>query len=176
MASIPTRKMKFTEARPQLSEVLNQVYDREMRVMVTKGNIPVAAIVSIDDLARLNRLDEEREKDMEVFFEVSRSLSAIPEDEFAEEFAKGLAEVRERDFAILDEFGSVFADVSGEEMTYQVDKALTEVRSEREATTPESDHRNVAERVVGDYRVNRDSDKEAPSEPKSGKQTTWDIE
>ncbi len=46
--------MKAPEARQQWSQLLNKVFRREMRVLVEKSGIPVAAIVSADDLDRLS--------------------------------------------------------------------------------------------------------------------------
>ena len=91
---VPTQRMKFTEARPQLSELLNRVHDREMRVMISKGNLPVAAIVSIDDLERLNQLDAQREADFEVFREISAAFADQAPEEIEEQVDRAVAEVR----------------------------------------------------------------------------------
>lgn len=93
-AQIPTRTMKFTEARPQLSDLLNRVHDKELRLKVTKGNLPVAAIVSIDDLERLDQLDAQREKDFKIFDEIGAAFADVPPEEIEREVAKALAEVR----------------------------------------------------------------------------------
>jgi len=92
---IPTQRMKFTEARPQLSELLNRVYDREMRVMISKGNIPVAAIVSVDDLERLNQLDAKREADFEIFREIGEAFADQTPEEIEANVDRIVAEVRE---------------------------------------------------------------------------------
>ncbi len=91
---IPTQHMKFTEARPQLSDLLNRVYDREMRVMISKGNIPVAAIVSIDDLERLNRLDAQREADFKIFHKISAAFADQTPEQIEQEVDRAVAEVR----------------------------------------------------------------------------------
>ncbi len=92
--TIPTQRMKFTEARPQLSELLNRVYDREMRVMISKGNIPVAAIVSIDDLERLNQLDARREADFAVLDEIGAAFADQTPEQIEQEVDRAVAEVR----------------------------------------------------------------------------------
>ena len=58
---IPTESLKFTEARPKLSSILDRVFRRETRVRLYKGNTAVATIVSIRDLERLEKLDRERD-------------------------------------------------------------------------------------------------------------------
>src|SRR5262245_55103002 len=55
-----TETMKASDARQQFSDVLNRVYRHEARVVVERSGIPVAAIVSAEDLARLRQYDEER--------------------------------------------------------------------------------------------------------------------
>jgi prevent-host-death family protein len=92
--TIPTESLRFTEARPQLSELLNRVYRREARIVVKKGNIPVAAIVSIDDLERLNRFDAEWEADFAIFEEVGKLFADQSDEEIEREVAKAVAEVR----------------------------------------------------------------------------------
>ena len=56
------RKVKASEARQQFSGLLNEVYDRQARVIVERSGIPVAAIVSPDDLADLERVEAERQE------------------------------------------------------------------------------------------------------------------
>ncbi|HET9659622.1 MAG TPA: type II toxin-antitoxin system prevent-host-death family antitoxin [Thermomicrobiales bacterium] len=60
MTSIPIESLKFTETRSRLSSVVDSVFQRKTRIRVYKGNTPVAAIVSIADLERLEMLDRER--------------------------------------------------------------------------------------------------------------------
>jgi hypothetical protein len=50
MTTIPTESLKFTEARPKLSSILDRVFQRQSRVRLYKGKTPIAASVSIDDL------------------------------------------------------------------------------------------------------------------------------
>ncbi len=86
--------MKFTEPRPHLSELLNRVFGREMRIRITKGNIPVAAIVSIGDLERLERLDAQRDADFQVFRKMSAAFADQSPEEIEEHVNLAVAEVR----------------------------------------------------------------------------------
>ena len=56
-----TEKMKMIDAKHQFSQILNRVFHSKRRVLVEKGGIAVAAIVSAEDLRRLDRLDAEWE-------------------------------------------------------------------------------------------------------------------
>ncbi len=45
-----TETMKISEVKQQLNRLVNRVYRHETRVMVEKSGIPVAGIVSAEDL------------------------------------------------------------------------------------------------------------------------------
>jgi prevent-host-death family protein len=91
---IPTETLKFTEARPQLSELLNRVFRREARIVIQKGDIPVAAIVSMLDLERLEKEDAEWESGFEILDEISAAFGDVSPEEIERETARALAEVR----------------------------------------------------------------------------------
>ena len=52
-------QVSFSELRGQLAEVLNEAHYKGERTVVTRHNKKVAAIVSIEDLEYLERLEEE---------------------------------------------------------------------------------------------------------------------
>lgn len=91
---IPTESFKFTEARPQLSELLNRVFRREARMLIKKGGLPVAAIVSVEDLARLNRLDAERAADLHVFDEIGAAFADQTPEQIERGTARAVAQAR----------------------------------------------------------------------------------
>jgi prevent-host-death family protein len=90
----PTDTMKMTDAKQQFSRVVNTVFRTRRRVLVEKGGIPVAAIVSTADLERLNQLDAEWEHGFEVLDEIGAAFEGVDPDEIERETAKALAEVR----------------------------------------------------------------------------------
>jgi prevent-host-death family protein len=55
-----TKTIKASEARQQFSQLLNEVFRRENRVLIEKSGIPVAAIISAQDLQLLARLEAEQ--------------------------------------------------------------------------------------------------------------------
>jgi prevent-host-death family protein len=89
-----TQTMKISEVKQQLNRLVNQVYRRETRVMVEKSGIPVAGIVSAEDLRRLDRLDRERAERFKVLEEFGEAFKDVPVDELEREAARALAEVR----------------------------------------------------------------------------------
>ncbi len=89
-----TQTMKISEVRGQLNTLVNRVYRKETRVLVEKSGIPVAALVSTDDLQRLNQLDAKREADFAVIDEMRTAFKDVPPEEIEREAARALAEVR----------------------------------------------------------------------------------
>jgi prevent-host-death family protein len=89
-----TETMKISEVKQQLNRLVNRVYRHETRVMVEKSGIPVAGIVSIEDLRRLDRLDQERAERFKVLEEFGEAFKDVPAEELEREVARALAEVR----------------------------------------------------------------------------------
>jgi prevent-host-death family protein len=89
-----TQTMKISEVKQQFNRLVNQVYRRETRVMVEKSGIPVAGIVSAEDLRRLDQLDRERAERFKVLEEFGEAFKDVPVEELEREVARALAEVR----------------------------------------------------------------------------------
>lgn len=90
-----TQTMTATDARQQFGDVLSRVYRKETRVVVERSGIPVAAIVSAEDLARLDRFDRERAERFGVIDEVRRAFAGVPDDEIERETDRILGVDRE---------------------------------------------------------------------------------
>ena len=90
-----TKTMKASEARQQFSKLLNEVFRRETRVLVEKSGIPVAAIISAEDLKWLGRMEEERKRDFSILDEMREAFKDVPEEEIELEVNRAIAEVRE---------------------------------------------------------------------------------
>ena len=93
---IMTQTMKATEARQQWSRLLNQVFRKERRVLVEKDGIPVAAIVSTDDLADLQRLQEERAAALTVLKRSWNAFSDVSPDTVEQDAAAAVAAARKK--------------------------------------------------------------------------------
>lgn len=91
-----TKTMKASEARQQFSQLLNEVFRRETRVLVEKSGIPVAAIISAQDLELLGQMETQRAERFKILDETREAFKDIPDDELEQEVAKALAVVRQK--------------------------------------------------------------------------------
>ena len=89
-----TEVMNVSEARHQFSQLLNRVFRRQTRVIVEKHGIPVAAIVSAQDLARLRRLDAERRERFGALEASWSVFEGVPVEEIEREVDQARARVR----------------------------------------------------------------------------------
>jgi prevent-host-death family protein len=89
-----TQTMKISDVRTGLNTLVNRVYHHETRVVVEKSGIPVAAIVSPEDLRRLNQLDEQDEQAWTVLNAMRAPFRDVPLDELEREVDRAVAEVR----------------------------------------------------------------------------------
>jgi prevent-host-death family protein len=90
-----TKTMKASDARQQFSQLLNEVFRRESRVLVEESGIPVAAIISASDFKRLARLEAERNKDFAILDEMREAFKDVPPEEIERQVARALSQVRE---------------------------------------------------------------------------------
>ncbi len=91
-----THTMKISEVKNTLSSVVNHVYRKQTRVLVEKSGIPVAAIISADDLARFAQLEREREERFAVIDRMRGAFQDVPPEEIAREAERSLAAARQR--------------------------------------------------------------------------------
>ncbi len=89
-----TQTMKASEARSQWSSLLARVYRRQARVVVEKGGIPVAALISPEDLARFNRLEAEREAQFSVIDRAREAFRDVPDEELEREVEQAVFQAR----------------------------------------------------------------------------------
>ncbi len=92
-----TQTLKISVVKNQLSSLVNAVYRQETRVLVEKAGIPVAALVSPEDLHQLDRLDRERQERERRFAVVDRMREAfrdVPPEEIERETDRIIAELR----------------------------------------------------------------------------------
>jgi prevent-host-death family protein len=89
-----TQIIKASDARAQWSQILNSVFRRQTRVIVEKSGIPVAAIVSAQDLERLNQWEQQREHDLAILEASQSAFKDVPEDELEREVAAAVRAVR----------------------------------------------------------------------------------
>jgi prevent-host-death family protein len=89
-----TETIAASEARVQWSRLLNQVAREQTRVVVERSGIPVAAIVSADDLVLLQRLDEQRERGFAAAERISQAFADVPVEKLERRVAEAVAQSR----------------------------------------------------------------------------------
>jgi prevent-host-death family protein len=89
-----TQTMTVSEARSQWSQLLSRVFRRQARVVVEKSGIPVAAIISPEDLARFNRLEAEWDEPFKALDRTREAFRDIPAGELEREVPKAVEEAR----------------------------------------------------------------------------------
>lgn len=89
-----TQTMKASEVRQQWSQLLNKVFRNETRVLVEKSGIPVAAVISADDLERFTVMEEQRKEQFKALDNMRDAFKDVPQEELESEINKALAEVR----------------------------------------------------------------------------------
>ena len=90
-----TQTMKISDVKSKLSSLVNEVYRNETRVLVEKSGIPVAAIISAEDLKQLDRLDAQRAERSRVVSAMREPFRGVSPEEIERETAEAVAQVRE---------------------------------------------------------------------------------
>ncbi len=86
--------MKASEARQQWSQVLNKVFRNQTRVIVEKSGIPVAAVISTEDLQRLTALEEQRKERFKALDKMREAFKDVPTEVVKQEINKAVTQVR----------------------------------------------------------------------------------
>lgn len=94
-----TQAMNISQVKNQISSVVNRVYRKETRVLIEKSGIPVAALVSPDDLNKLQQLDREWEQTTQAIQRFSQAFADIPVDELEAKIDEIIADNRTKETA-----------------------------------------------------------------------------
>jgi prevent-host-death family protein len=89
--------MKISDVKSRLSSVVNAVYRKETRILIERAGIPVAALISADDLARLDALDRAWDANTRAMERISAKFADIPTEELEERIDEIVAAGREQD-------------------------------------------------------------------------------
>jgi prevent-host-death family protein len=87
--------MKISDVKAKLSSLVNEVYRKERRILVEKAGIPVAAVISVDDLERLNQFERERRERFAVIDEMREAFKDIPDDQIERDVTAIVREMRD---------------------------------------------------------------------------------
>lgn len=94
-----TETLKISDVKQGLNSLVNRVYRRETRVLIEKSGIPVAGIVSVQDLRRLELLDRTWAEGDRVLREFAAGFADQTPEDIERETAKAIAEVRAEKWA-----------------------------------------------------------------------------
>jgi len=121
--------LSVSQARQHFSETLNRVYQDEVRVVVEKSGIPIAAIVPMS----VARMDEEKEEHrrglLEALKDAQEGFVGVSEVEAEREIAAALADIkRERHLArrIVSAIARVQPDLF-EATDYQLEASIMSI-------------------------------------------------
>lgn len=89
--------MKIAEVRGQLDSLVNRVFRKETRVLVEEAGIPVAALVSAEDLRRWDRLDKDRAERFKAIAALREDFKDVPPEEIDREADRAVAALRGKD-------------------------------------------------------------------------------
>lgn len=95
-ASVPTETMDIADAERQFGQIVERVSQTRRPVVVEEDGSTVAAVISPDDLDRLNWLNSERERDLAVFDEIGAAFVDATPEEIEREAAEAVANVRNK--------------------------------------------------------------------------------
>jgi len=89
-----TQVMEASEAWQQWSQVLDKVFHQETRIIVEKSGIPVAALISAEDLNRFIQLEAERAERFKILDEIGAQFKDASPEEIEREVSKAITSVR----------------------------------------------------------------------------------
>jgi prevent-host-death family protein len=86
--------MSLTEFQKRLDSLMGRVSRQETRIVVEENGVPVAGIVSLQDVQRLERLDRKRAGSCKAIEAVAAGFADQSAEDIEREVAKAIAEVR----------------------------------------------------------------------------------
>lgn len=89
-----TQTLNASDVRSNWSQLLNNVFRNKVRVIVEKSGIPVAAVISAEDLAQLTQLETQRKERFKVLNSMREAFKDVPAEEIEKEVRKAITEVR----------------------------------------------------------------------------------
>jgi antitoxin (DNA-binding transcriptional repressor) of toxin-antitoxin stability system len=91
-----TRTVTVADIEGQLAPLLRDIDRGELRVLVEQEGIPIAAIISVRDLERFDRLERERDERFAVIDRMREAFADVPIEEIEREAERSVAEARDR--------------------------------------------------------------------------------
>lgn len=92
-----TETITATDARQHFASVINRVARKEARVVIEKSGVPVAAIVSTDDIERLDQLDARLAARRKILEAMREPFREVPPAEIQRETDRIVSEIKNED-------------------------------------------------------------------------------
>ena len=86
--------MKSSEVRKEWSQLLNSVFKGQTRIVVEKSGIPVAAVISAEDLEKFTQLENIRKERFKALDKIREAFKDVPAEELEQEIDKAVSKVR----------------------------------------------------------------------------------
>lgn len=86
--------VKASDARQHWSELLNKVFGGQVRVVVEKSGIPVAALISAEDFQHFQLLEAQRHERFHALEETWEAFADLPAADVDQAITRVIAEVR----------------------------------------------------------------------------------
>lgn len=90
-----TQVMKTSEVRKEWSQTLNNVFKDQIRIIVEKSGIPIAAVISAEDLERVTKIEKQRAERFKVLDEIGETFKDVPQEKLVTEITRAIKQVRE---------------------------------------------------------------------------------
>jgi hypothetical protein len=90
-----------------LSHGIRQVHNTKLRILVEERAVPVTALISADDLARIAELERERESRFAVIERSRAAFSDVSADEIEAKTDRIIAGLRAQDRALADDEAAI---------------------------------------------------------------------
>jgi PHD/YefM family antitoxin component YafN of YafNO toxin-antitoxin module len=87
--------------------VIRQVHNTKLRILVEERAVPVTALISADDLARIAELERERESRFAVIERSRAAFSDVSADEIEAKTDRIIAGLRAQDRALADDEAAI---------------------------------------------------------------------
>ena len=91
--------MNASQARENFSQLLSRSFRGETRILIEKSGIPVAAMISAEDLKRLTQLESQLTEEARLFGRMRAAFADLTEAQIEQDVARVVANVRESSVA-----------------------------------------------------------------------------
>lgn len=89
-----TQVMKTSDVRQQWSQLLNKVFRSQTRIVIEKSGIPVAAVISNEDLKLFTQLEKQRKERFKALDKMRDAFKDVPAEKIDQEIEKARFEIR----------------------------------------------------------------------------------